>query len=432
MSPHADAIVVGAGPAGCAVALGLVKLGHRVTVLDAPRRIDTIEGVARRAVDWLRHGGFTLSLDAAAQREAFWNGEHSRANVEQLVSRGDFDRMLVDDLAVAGVTVRRARAQRVSKASVQIAGGDVLQAQLVVDARGRTGNRAPLSGRQREPDSLRGPPTLSLVQTWSGPHVEPATAVFAFDDGWGWLARRADGTRVTQLTIAANAPGLPRGNELSSWLRARVAALPVARAWTETCSPRNVAAARASTAIFRSPWRDGVLRVGDAAMAVDPLSGNGIFQALSSASVAPAVINTLLRREDSSALALQFYRDRCRHLFERFARIGRDFYRAETRWRDRPFWRARSAWPDDELPYDRRDSAFRSIERRPVVDNGFICERDVVVTDDHPLGVWRVDDVEVAPLVRELEGLSPFERRTRVDASAPGLKAWCKRVGLST
>jgi len=40
---------------------------------------------------------------------------------------------------------------------------------------------------------------------------------------------------------------------------------------------------------------------------VDPLSGNGIFQSLSSALVAPAVINTLLRQPDSADLARRFY-----------------------------------------------------------------------------------------------------------------------------
>jgi hypothetical protein len=290
-----------------------------------------------------------------------------------------------------------------------------------------------VSSRQRENDALRGPPTLSISQTWSGPTTEPASAVFAFENGWGWLARLSDGTRFTQLTIAADAPDLPRRAALSAWTRDRIAVLPSASDWVRDCAPTGAHVVRASTALFRAPWqrRERVLRVGDAAMTVDPLSGNGIYQALSSASVAPAVINTMLRSEETSTLALQFYQERCRHLFERFARIGREFYRAETRWSEHPFWRARSTWPDDELPHDQRSPSIRGIERRPVVDEGFICERDVVVSDDQPLGVWRVAGIEVAPLVRELEKTPAAERRTRIERlGSAALRAWTIRVGL--
>jgi ATP-binding cassette subfamily B protein len=69
-------------------------------------------------------------------------------------------------------------------------------------------------------------------------------------------------------------------------------------------------------------WQGPVL---SARSAVDPLSGNGIFQALSSAFLAPAVVNTLLRAPGQAALAKRFYQERLDHLFLRFARIGRDF-----------------------------------------------------------------------------------------------------------
>ena len=71
---------------------------------------------------------------------------------------------------------------------------------------------------------------------------------------------------------------------------------------------------------------------------------------------------------------------------------------------------------------------------RPVVDNGFIRERDVVLSSDQPLGVWRVAGVEVAPL---LHGLPANEvQRERIlagriaaiagsnGALAQALKAW--------
>jgi hypothetical protein len=161
--------------------------------------------------------------------------------------------------------------------------------------------------------------------------------------------------------------------------------------------------ARSSTAIL-SPQVCGErwIRVGDAAMAVDPLSGNGIFQSLSSALQAPTVINTLLRKPERAALAQRFHHQRVEQLFLRFARIGRDFYADEQRWLEQPFWQARRCWPDAEVAHAEADFSSLRIERAPVLREGFVDEAEVVITADQPLGIWHVQGVELAPLVRRL------------------------------
>jgi flavin-dependent dehydrogenase len=161
--------------------------------------------------------------------------------------------------------------------------------------------------------------------------------------------------------------------------------------------------ARSSTAILAPKvCGENWIRVGDAAMAVDPLSGNGIFQSLSSALQAPVVINTLLRKPERAALAQRFHRQRVEQLFLRFARIGRDFYADERRWLDRPFWQARRQWPDAEVAHAAVDFSALRIERMPVLRDGFVDEAEVVITADQPLGIWHVQGVELAPLVRRL------------------------------
>jgi hypothetical protein len=138
-------------------------------------------------------------------------------------------------------------------------------------------------------------------------------------------------------------------------------------------------------------------------MAVDPLSGNGIFQSLSSALQAPTVINTLLRKPERAALAQRFHQQRIEQLFLRFARIGRDFYADEQRWLDQPFWQARRQWPDAEVAHAEADFSSLIIERAPVLKDGFVDEAEVVITADQPLGIWHVHGVELAPLVRRLQ-----------------------------
>ena len=59
-----------------------------------------------------------------------------------------------------------------------------------------------------------------------------------------------------------------------------------------------------------------------------------------------------------------------------------------------------------------------SLARRPVVCDGRIVEADVVVTPDQPLGVWRVDGVEVAPV---LDALRSHEGGGQEAEAAPAL-----------
>ncbi|MNO69467.1 hypothetical protein D3C76_603210 [compost metagenome] len=42
------------------------------------------------------------------------------------------------------------------------------------------------------------------------------------------------------------------------------------------------------------------------------------------------------------------------------------------------------------------------VERRPVLRDGLVDEAEVVVTADQPLGVWHLQGVELAPIVRGL------------------------------
>ena len=134
-------------------------------------------------------------------------------------------------------------------------------------------------------------------------------------------------------------------------------------------------------------------------MAVDPLSGNGIFQSLSSAMAAPAVINTLLQRPQDSAMALQFYQDRCEHLFERFSRMGRDFYQQIDADPVSDFYEQRRNWPDQQPSHVQPDRVLGTAER-PVINDGFIETKTVVITADQPLGVWRVNGQDAVELLQ--------------------------------
>lgn len=396
--PHI--LILGAGPAGAATAIGLRRLGYPVTVISDWRRFAAVEGVSQRVLEGLRHAGLGQALTQAAvpaSRQVRWNGQHSRLNQEFLLDRQRFDLALRDDLRRAGVTLVHGRIREVTHVAgyqVHLTDGQLLQGRFLVEARGR---QAPLAA-----DRLRGPETVSLLNLWQGEPGEPASAVESLDDGWAWMARLADGRCYWQVTL--DAERLPGKVALPGHCaeRRRASALVAKLFGLQALEPAQVYA-RSSTAILAGECiGDDWLRVGDAAMAVDPLSGNGIFQSLSSALQAPVVINTLLRRPERAALAKQFHQQRIEQLFLRFARMGRDFYAQEATRVGQPFWDRRQVWPDAQPMHQAAHWQAIQVARRPVLRDGLVDEAEVVVTADQPLGVWHLHGMELAPVVRRL------------------------------
>ncbi len=426
--PEASILVLGAGPAGAATALGLRRMGYPVTVVSDWRRFAAVEGVSQRVLEGLRHAGLGAALAEAttpATRQVHWNGERLQPNQECLLDRQRFDQALRDDLRRAGVELVEGRVREVERGQgyrIHLDDGRTLHGEFLVEARGR---QAPLSeGR------LRGPETVSLLNLWQAAPGTPVSAVESLDDGWAWMARLADGRCYWQVTLDATTAQLPGKTALPEYCaeRRRGSAL-VAQLFGERAFAPAQVYARSSTAILAGncagpDW----LRVGDAAMAVDPLSGNGIFQSLSSALQAPVVINTLLQRPGQADLAQRFHQTRVEQLFLRFARIGRDFYAQETQRVAQPFWARRRGWPDAQPLHAAADWQAVRVERRPVLREGWVEEAEVVVTADQPLGVWHLQGVELAPVVRGLQAGIGLERLVK-KAHQPMVERWLREQG---
>ncbi len=418
-------VVLGAGPAGAAVALGLKRLGYSVSVVSEWRRFAALEGVSQRVLEALRGAGLNRALAVAGEpsrRHSRWNSEAQNRNVEFLLDRPRFDQGLRDDLHHAGIPLIEARVLAVreegGRSLIELDGAPSLSADFHVEARGRQAPQHDKSlGR-----AARGPETLSLLNRWQGPPGKSASAVESQPDGWMWMARQADGRCYWQWTLDVSATPLPDKAALLDFCRERRWQSVLARAFFDSDQEQDLQLhARSSTAILTPVCGgDNWLRVGDAAMAVDPLSGNGIFQSLSSALQAPAVINTLLTHPERRELALRFHQQRVEHLFWRFARLGRDFYLEERRWAEEPFWQARRHWPDGQPVHAEACFDDLRIDQMPVLRDGLVDLAPVVISPDQPLGIWHLNGVELAPLVSRLQSepaeqvlapLSPEQQR---------------------
>jgi menaquinone-9 beta-reductase len=387
----ADIAIVGGGPAGAAAAILLARNGARVTLIDDGLSRPRIEGLSPRVLQILQAHRFEAAgVGPAVPRAIDWGALGATPNHEHPVERRAFDAALRRQAEREDVTVIRARAGRLSTGQVTLPGG-TLRAGLVVDARGRA---APVArGR------LRGPQSIAIVG-WAGPPTNAGASISARSDGWVW--------RVT----------VPRTGDWIQLVRDAHELAPgaggLAEAWREAIggpAPGRLAA-RAAELRLTSPRLDPALpRIGDAAVALDPLSGHGVFWAISSALAAPPMLRAIL--DGQVVLACAFYRDRVAATFWRQARIGRDFHRMSGL--ATPFWASRSAWPDDEPAHRRVEAA--SLRHGVVVRDGRLVEAEVLVTPREPDGVAYVAGREIAPVLRRLGG-----------SALPGRAEFCARI----
>ncbi|MEZ5583933.1 MAG: FAD-dependent oxidoreductase [Candidatus Competibacteraceae bacterium] len=356
----------------------------------------------------MRYAGCVRALEhigPAVQRIAVWNGERFSGNREWLVERRSFDSALKEDAHEAKITVITGRAERFERQHLHWRipwvsrqdGQDAWKAAFLIDARGRAAHH----GR----DSVRrGPLTIALGQLWTTVPGEPGTQVASFPEGWAWFARDAAGTALLQLIISSATDSVPPRGALTEHYRSLLTKVVAAQDWLKNAHPLGEVFARYAHPQFNPKLlRQGYARVGDAAFAIDPLSGHGVYEAIGGGLALAATINTMLTRPEDTAIAERFYRERVEDDFLRMARIGRDFYRLEQRWPEQSFWRERSGWPDDEPAHAAPNTEPTRVEFRPVNVEGFITQREVIVTADHPRGIWQVEGVPLVGLWRELQ-----------------------------
>lgn len=412
-------LIAGGGVAGCTSAIGLRRLGYDVLLITRPRPFAAYEGLSQRSFDALSTLG---CIQAAATvfppsaRFSVWNGEAKQANREYLIYRPDFDRALLEDVRRNGVGIIEGSvigtlgglASRPSCRIKTSEGFRTIDADAAIDARGRF-----VPARDAY---VSGPPSVSILQKLTlPPSLEPATSLHSIRRGWMWQAALPNGAGYLQLTTDAKTAGAIRN---FATLRRHMGHCD--EAWIVEGSNENgkPLLRDATSRLHKEIVAQRVFYAGDAASAVDPLSGNGIFQTLAMTSVLPFVIHTVLNRDEADgANAIAFYRERVRDLFRRYTSTGRDFYRAETRYADEPFWSDRNVWQ----PILPTVSSVR-IERRSVIIAPYVESKSVLITPSHPNGVRFFEGIDLVPIVEQLLHYPPDGREKNFTGQSRNLE----------
>lgn len=285
-----DVAVVGAGPAGAAAALRVRQLrpDARVLLLDAaafPRDKTCGDGVAAAVFDLLDALGAPgldalgppvprLRLRTPVGREV----DRACARPNRVLRRLVFDAALVDAAVRAGAQLRRHRVRRVEVRADRVVLDGEISARTVVGADGansavRRALGAPAVPQDVTAVALRGyspatpDPDVLTIRFADGPYPAYAwsfpVAGGGANVGYGVFDRRGSGPRAQYLDALRRL--LPREEPDPSTVRGHH--LPLSTA------PR-----------FHPDGR--VLLAGDAAASINPLTGEGIYDAVASGALA--------------------------------------------------------------------------------------------------------------------------------------------------
>jgi menaquinone-9 beta-reductase len=293
-----DLLVIGAGPAGTAAALTAARLGHAVAVVDRatfPRDKTCGDGLTTDALRLLHELGLAPSavaswapvadvvLHSPSGRVATLPFPRGRGAFGAVATRRDLDAALVALVRTAGVPVEEGRAlvglaQTADAVTATFADGETTSARWLVAADGMFSDVRRLVDPTAPPYKGEMHAFRQYFRGWTGDQVH----VLFEDDilpGYVWVFPLADGRANVGFGIHRR-PGVTTRHLARLW--PELLQRPAVRRVLGGAEPE--AAHRAwpiPAAISGRPLTaDRVLFVGDAAAATDPLTGEGIAQAL--------------------------------------------------------------------------------------------------------------------------------------------------------
>jgi len=290
-----DALVVGAGPAGSATAIRLARGGARVLLVDRarfPRDKPCGGGLTGRALRQIP-GDVTPVVEHVVDRFRLrlrYGREFERASADPIIlmtQRRRLDHLLLEQAAAAGADVHD---------GVRVTGIALGEAGVTASVDGATVAAATLVGA----DGANG-----IVARAAGLAAEIVHGVALEGNvAWGAIDReRYERTAVVELGQPAGGYGwvFPKGDHANLGVGGWGHQGPVLREHLQRLAAHHDVAPDALTEVrghrlpmrrlgAAAPARGRVLLVGDAAGLVDPLSGDGMYEAFTSARLAADAI----------------------------------------------------------------------------------------------------------------------------------------------
>lgn len=347
-----DVLVAGGGPAGSAAALDLARRGFSVALIEqdgyqSPRVGETLPPFIRQQLTGL--GVWQRFLETGPLEsfgiQSAWDTAEAREQEFMLnpygcgwhVDRARFDGMLAASAADAGaewITARVGACYQDPDGQWRLEAPQEgimlrLSGRILVDATGRKALLASRLGAQAQvADRLIG--AVSFAQA-SEP--EQRTLIEAVRNGW-WYSAPLPGRRM----VFAYMTDADMWQE-TEWARLlQSAPLTAQRAGrVELPWPSEVVSA---ASVVREPVTGpGWIAIGDAALAYDPLSGQGVLKSIDTGLRAAAAMARVFAGD---ATGLAEYEDWVKATYATYLSVRTRFYSGVQRWPHSEFWKRRA------------------------------------------------------------------------------------------
>lgn len=348
-----DVLVAGAGPAGSAATLDLSRRGFRVALIeqsayDNPRVGETLPPEIRRPLTELGVWERFLSskrLESYGIRCA-WETEDARHRDFLFnpygsgwhVDRARFDAMLAGAAAGAGADLLLSAHVK----SCTMTGGQcrldvahdknnvTFSGRVLVDATGRKALLASRLGALADvADRLIGAVTFCKL-------FEPAqwALIEAVEEGWWYSAPLPDGYMVFAYMTDSDLWNPDAWHELL-----KLAPRTFERAGCRQISPPSLVVS-AGSLVRRPVAGENWIATGDAALAFDPLSGQGVSKSIETGTRCAAAVAGYFAGDPG---AFESYDRWVQETYQAYLSVRRHFYSAVPHWPNSQFWKRRQS-----------------------------------------------------------------------------------------
>lgn len=368
--PHYDVVIAGAGPAGCASAITLKQAGFCVClvdkVTDGVRKVgESLPGAINRLLNRLGIDGLQDLLpeqhvkrcvaNASAWGSNEWIYQDALLNPEGggwHVDRHCFDAALRQKAALLNIPFYATRIARIKvipdgraeKPEYRVLFDsrtafptESIQTNWLIDATGRNAfvSRKFSINRVKVGQQMAAVCWIKAVRE----DRDRTTRIKSVPHGWWYTARLPDGSRVisfhglpAQVAALVKCPTafFQRFNEASL--------LPYV---VSNSSLIEMKATDASLTRSQTVATNGLVCVGDAALALDPLASQGVFFALYSGMKGAEAIAKSFANPSIMNVVLQDYQMQINRVFEANQRSRMYFYTSELRYVSEPYWQDR-------------------------------------------------------------------------------------------
>ena len=358
-----DIFILGAGPAGCCAALNLAPF-YRTLLIDrnpvpSPRAGESLPPAANQLLrdmglleEFKRQGhlpyygnrsrwGSDVLRETDFLRNPMGHGWHlDRQAFEFWLRKKAVERgaALLAPAQLAHVEWDEHRHWRIL---LMLDGRRIeIQSRLLIDAGGRT----PLIARRLGATRIQ---LDNMVCRWVIGEVAPNRSEQGFNyihsvpHGWWYTAPTPGGKRILAFHTRA-------GNPATAWMRSATAlverAQKISHLWERVDFDRinpgqwQHGYTAANSAITQPTAGNAWLAVGDAALSFDPLSSQGIFNALYTGLAASESADRFLQGKISNFAEFQGQLQAIQTAYERHLR---QWYQSEERWSEEEFWKGR-------------------------------------------------------------------------------------------